>query len=57
MRKDDRARYLADENGNFTCLDGEQQIIFDKVKFRINLRKNSDETLRQKVLKKVVNWK
>ena len=32
MRKDDRVRYLADDNGNFTCLDGQQQINFDKVK-------------------------
>ena len=53
MRKDDRARYLADENGNFTCLDGEQQIIFDKVKFRIIFKKNSDKTLRQKASKSI----
>jgi len=31
VRKDDRARYLADDNGNFTCLDGQQQINFDKI--------------------------
>jgi len=31
VRKDERARYLADENGNFTCLDGVQQILFDKI--------------------------
>ena len=33
VRKDDRKRYLPDEDGNFTCLDNKQIISFQKVIF------------------------
>ena len=31
VRKDDRKRYLPNEHGNFTCLDGLQSVEFEKV--------------------------
>ena len=31
VRKDDRKKYLPNEDGNFTCLDGSMSVAFEKV--------------------------
>ena len=35
VRKDDRKKYLPNEDGNFTCLDGSMSVAFEKVFLRI----------------------